>query len=571
MAVNDDRTRNNSSDKLLLANCIFHLNRRELLTQSGKTVPLRIQSLKVLLTLAEKLGETISKDEIIRTVWAESYVTDDSLVQCISEIRKSIGDTEHSIIQTFAKQGYRLNAERIHTSDTKASTFEKNTKNSHNGKTSTSKLALIPIPTLSTQTVLSVLGIALFSLGMHWTLLRNGDTEIRTSPVIAIMALNDVSNGDEKGYLSNAISQGIATEISRFNEFEVISPESSLQYSGSVADSLTIAKELNAHYILEGSQQKDGDRLRITVRLVDARSGKHLWARAYDRRLAEVFIVQSEIARTIASEVGVTVAFMPPPKGGTRRFSALRYHLEARPYLDKVTREGLEIAQDLNQKAIDVDPESAHGYVGMAYVYWQKHRTGWLDESTESTLKKGISYADKALLLDSNNYSAYVVRARLYIQAGELDQAIAHMESSLKLNPSAVHVMVDLAIPLVYKEQYSRALKLIDKAFRLHPNHLNWWFGAQAWAYWESGDCVNAKKSWQRMLHTPLPFYVVKAVIHICSGEQSLAQATITELLSKRPGYSIAKESEQMAVKYSTPDQLARWLKTLQKAGLPEN
>ena len=108
-------------------------------------------------------------------------------------------------------------------------------------------------------------------------------------PSIAVLALNDLSTGDDKDYLSDALSEGIITELSRFPELFVIARNSSFHYRDNAVDIREIAQELGVRYILEGSQQKAGDRLRVTVQLIDAVAGNHVWAETYDRDLVDIF------------------------------------------------------------------------------------------------------------------------------------------------------------------------------------------------------------------------------------------------------------------------------------------
>ena len=535
-----------SGENIVLGPCVFDPVKEEVRTQSGELVPLRDQSIQVLSMLAKHRNETVAKDALVEAVWGNTFVTDDSLVQCISDIRKAIGDTDHKIIQTFAKKGYRLNAPIAAGTAGRASR----------------RLA---------RAVLIAASALVFAIVGLWTLLFQPGDEGTDAPLIAVMAFDDHSNGADKGFLSDAIAEGVITELSRFREFSVIARESSFQYRDKATDVRTIAAELGVHYILEGSQQKDGEHLRVTVQLIDALSGKHVWAEVYDRELADIFAVQSEIVRTVTSSVGFEVAYNPPPSGGLKSVSALRYHLQGRPFVRQVKKEAIEKAGELNLKAIEADPTSPYGYIGMAFVYWQKHRFGWSELGPEETLARAEAYAEKALEIDPDNYSAHYARARVHVEAGEMDLAIARYKRSIELNPSSPNVMMGLATPLVYKGDVKEAVELIQRAMKIHPHHPDWFLWMYAWTLWHNGDCEEAMSSMERVAKIPSSVYRRLAAIQVCLGRQAEAEATIAKLLEKRPGHTVTKEREAEQGKYANPADLERWLDALRKAGLPEN
>ena len=280
-------------------------------------------------------------------------------------------------------------------------------------------------------------------------------------PSIAVLAFDDLSVGSDAGYVSDAIGEGIITELSRFSEFFVIARNSSFKYRGVATDVRKIAQELSVQYVLEGSQQKSGDKLRVTVQLIDAVAGNHIWAETYNRNIAELFVIQDEIVRKIASRVGAEIAFRPPPSSDLARVSALQHHLKARQYYRQWTREGTEQARLLNLKAIEADPTSPFGYIGLTFVYGRGYTQGWTELDPQEALARAQESANKALELDPDNYDSHYARGWLHSKVGEQNQAMARMERSIELNPSATNVMAALTEPLVYTGQYQKAVEMI--------------------------------------------------------------------------------------------------------------
>ena len=388
-------------------------------------------------------------------------------------------------------------------------------------------------------------------------------------PSMAVLALDDLSTGEDKGYLSDAIAEGIITELSRFSEFLVIARNSSFKYRGEATDVRTIAKELGVHYILEGSQQKSGANLRVTVQLIDALAGSHIWAETYDRELADLFAVQDEIVRKIVAAVGGNVAFRSPPSGGLSTVSALHFHLQSRPFVREWTREGTLKGLELNLAAVEADPKAAYGYIGLAFLY-PRAEFGWLDMDAAEGFAKAEEAADKALAIDPSNYDAHYARGFVHQQKGEHDQAINRYSHALELNPNAANVMAGLSNPLMYTGRVEEALNYMEQAVRLDPHHPNWFKWNLAWAQWATGNCQSALSTMRAMTNMPNRARRMLAIIQICLGQQKQAEETIAEFIKKAPDYSIRtvlRESEKL---YTERNLLNRYIDGLRKAGLPE-
>ncbi len=352
-------------------------------------------------------------------------------------------------------------------------------------------------------------------------------------PSIAVLALDDLSSGDEKGYLSDAISEGIITELSRFSEFFVIARNSSFKYRATATDVRDIATELGVHYILEGSQQKSGNALRVTVQLIDALAGNHIWAQTYDRNIADLFVIQDEIIRAIASRVGAEIAFSPPPRSDLAKVSALQYHLKARELIRKWTKEATEQARLLNLEAIKVDPTSPFGYIGLTFAYGRQYSQGWTDLDPKVVLARAKEAANKALELDPNNYDAHYAKGWLHSQVGEQEQALARMQRAIELNPSASNVIAAMSEPLVYVGRYREAVEVLQRAMRLDPKHPDWFYWSLGWAQWFNGECKAAAASILSMAKIPNKANQTLAAAYVCLGRIEDAKAAIAKLLEK--------------------------------------
>ncbi len=388
-------------------------------------------------------------------------------------------------------------------------------------------------------------------------------------PSMAVLALDDLSTGDDKGYLSDAIAEGIITELSRFSEFLVIARNSSFKYRDTATDVRTIATELGVHYIVEGSQQKSGDKVRVTVQLIDALAGNHIWAETYDRDLADLFAVQDEIVREVASAIGAKVAFRPPPSGGLAAVSALHLNLQGRPHLRAWTKEGTQKGLELNLAAVEADPTSPFGYIGLSFVY-PRAEYGWLDMDGAEGFARAEQAADKALELDPDNYDAHYARGFVHKQRGEHRQAFERYRRALELNPNAANVMADMAETHMYGGRIDEALDLMTRAMRLDPHHPDWFKWNFAWAQWANGDCDSALSAMHSMTKIPNSARRMLAIIQVCLGLQDEAEATIKAFLEKAPDMTISKLRERNEKRYSDTSILERSLDALRQAGMPE-
>jgi TolB-like protein len=271
-------------------------------------------------------------------------------------------------------------------------------------------------------------------------------------PRIAVLPFDDFSTGADKRYLSDAIAEGIITELSRSKTYAVIARNSSFKYRDQPTDARQIGAELGVDYLLEGSQQKIGDRLKVTAQLLDAADGSHLWANTYNQEIGDLFVVQEEIIRTLADRIGSRIE-RPLPKSDATRVSALHYHLMGVAELDKdFSAAGNELLRQFELKAIEADPNSQFGYIGLAWYYRNDANFGWHEQehNHDEAMKRATEYADKAILLAPDDADAHYIRAMIHTEAGEIEQALARFDQAIALNPSQSDILVGSTEPLLY-------------------------------------------------------------------------------------------------------------------------
>lgn len=513
---------------------------------SGKVVSLRRQSAQVLKVLVDNQGVIVSKQELIDRVWGKIAVTDDSLNQCISDIRKAIGDTNRTTLQTHARKGYMLN---VGAESTRAHTPHANA---------------VPGRRIAALTVFIVLGIAL------WTGLRPSQTPATRLPVVAVLAFDDLSAKPDRGFLSDAISEGIIVELARFAPFSTIAHNSSFAFRERPLDFREIGQKLGADYIVEGSQQKHGENLQVTVQLIDASDNTHIWAETYFGTLDELFAFQADIVRKVASTAGGKLAAYLPQSGDRDTVSAVHLATQGLVHLRTSGTEAKEKSRPYFEAAIKADPDAANGYLGMGF-YFRVIALNAVDDSTrQQALRNAKQMADKALEIAPENYLTHYLQGHLHVLDGDISLARAKYDKAKKLNPSFSNVFVGGSSTKIYTGDTEGAIADIQHAMRIDPLHPEWFHGQLAWAYWAAGDCEAANEAFQNMAKVPPVTQKSWAAVQSCLGDQEAAGEAMEEYLASRPGATLKKEREKLADIWLAKGQLVRWLDDLKAAGMPD-
>src|SRR5260221_3340495 len=234
-------------------------------------IDLRPKSFEVLRYLVENAGRLVTKDELIKTVWRNVVVTDESLMQCVSEVRHAIADDGQTIIKTVPRRGYRFMAPVW-------------------------RAAAAPRPALLPAE----------------SPLAGSDSGPRSQssvdrPSVAVLPFANLSGDPQQDYFSDGITEDITTELSRFSELMVIARNSAFQYKGKAVDIRQIGRELGARYLLEGSVRRSGGRIRIAAQLIDALTGTHPWAERYGPELHDAFAGREQGVRAIVAILAACV------------------------------------------------------------------------------------------------------------------------------------------------------------------------------------------------------------------------------------------------------------------------
>jgi adenylate cyclase len=381
------------------------------ISRGNQKVSVEPKVIEVLAYLAEYPGEVLSKEQIIQAVWPDTYVSGEVLRYSISELRRAFKDDARNprIIQTISRRGYRLIAQV----SKKGSTAE-------------------------------------------------------SAGSIAVLAFVDLSASKDQEYFCDGISEEIIDNLTRLKGLRVASRTSSFAFKGKSEDVRAIGRKLGVATVLEGSVRKAADQLRVTVQLISAEDGCHLWSERYDRELKDVFAIQDEIARNIVATLKITLSPKESlKKAPTSDLQAYDYYLRGRQFFYRYTRKGMEFALKMFSQAIELDPEFARAYAGIAdccsflYMYGGSH-----DEHRE----QADTSSRKALDLDADSAEAHASRGVALSLKGNYSGAEKEFETAIRLDPGLFEAWYFYARTCFIRGDLKKALHLYEKSIEVNPN-----------------------------------------------------------------------------------------------------
>jgi len=392
-----------------------------------------------------------------------------------------------------------------------------------------------------------------------------------SKPSIAVLAFDNLSGDQSQEYLSDGISEGIIRELSRFPQLFVIARNSSFTYKGKPVRTQKISEELGVRYVVEGSLQSSKNQIRVTVQLIDATTGIHLWSNNYDGAREDFFAVQDKITQVIVSTLAGRVELVERGRvinNPAERLQASEYVQQGWAQWYKYTKEANEQARDLYQKAIQLDPDYAEAYVGLTFVIFNNMGRGTTELTGEELLDLAFEMAQKAVQVDPFYYRSHLALANVYMRQGDLTQAMAEYEKTLELNPNATKVLASFGEILVKLGRADEAVVKIKQAIRLNPYHPDWYLWNLSSAQYFSGEHENALTSIRQMRNPPAAVKRTQAFILARLGRLEESRRFGAEFLQSNPGYSFEKYLKSWHLKDdSYRDKLAE---DLRKAGLAD-
>jgi adenylate cyclase len=397
------------------------------------------------------------------------------------------------------------------------------------------------------------------------------ELELPDKPSIAVLPFVNMSQDPQQEYFSDGITEGIITSLSKVGELFVIARTSSFKYKGQAVDVQQVGRELGVGYVMEGSVQRSGERLRITAQLVDTKTGHHLWAERYDRDPKDIFAVQDEITMKIMTALQVKLTEGELGRfhaKGAKRLEAYEKYQQGLQYIRSFTLEGNILARQMFEEVIALDPEYAGGYALLGWTHVVDFWFGW-SESPQTSIEQVFNMAQKVLDLEGSLAEGHNLLGKVYLFKRQYDRAIAEAERSVALEPNNAYNIHQLAENLIYAGRSEEAIALYNKAFRLYPLPPSHFFQSLAAAYLltEQYDqaIANCRKAIQRSPDS-LFAHIVLAAAYGSSGHDEEARAEATEVLRINPKFSLEYLAQTWPFKNKV--DMKRYVEPLRKAGL---
>jgi adenylate cyclase len=394
-------------------------------------------------------------------------------------------------------------------------------------------------------------------------------------PSIAVLPFDNMSGDPEQEYLADGITEDLITALSKVRWFFVIARNSTYTYKGTAVEVTQVARELGVRYVLEGSVRKAGNRVRITAQLIDATTGRHVWAERYDRQIEDIFDLQDEMSQTIVGAVEPELSaaerdrvLSKPPEN----LDAWESYQRGLWHMWCYEQDHNLRAEALLSRATELDPGFGPAYAYGSYVQYSRVIMGW-SKHPDECLAEGMRLADRALALDDKDPVPYFAAGRIHMMRGRHDDSIASLDTAIELNASFAQAYHGLGMALTLAGRLPEAKEALSMAERLSPRDPILWASTvvHALACILSGDDENALHWARKTIQNPRakgywPQAVLAAALANLDRIEEAREA-VAAALAALPDLSLSYLATTLPTK--EPGGLDPYLGGLRKAGLP--
>jgi DNA-binding winged helix-turn-helix (wHTH) protein/TolB-like protein/Tfp pilus assembly protein PilF len=466
------------------------------ISRGAKVERLEPKAVEVLVALAQRAGEVVTRETLLSEVWKGVTVSDDALTQSITKLRQALGDTskESSYIQTISKRGYRLIAA--------VTPYEA-------GALATSDSIQRTVPLLRHSRIthwLMVAAAVVTALAVYWLiaypLSRSDSTitelpaptisssELQSLPEVVVQPFSETEGDQLQTLLARGFTARLITDLSRFPDIRVVSPR-----IARASPEVEPAKKTAAgNYQVTGEVQRNGDNIRVYIHLTEAVSGHSLWSEQYDRPYTDIFSLQDDLTRQVLGVLRVKVTnaeLLRSARPYTRNLEAYENFLRAQSALIIRSKAENEIARQMYSRAIQLDPNFARAYAGLALTYAADRRNFWRQDGA-AALATAFDLAKKAHQIDPDIPEVYFALAFVHMERGEFSQAVDELHAALRLSPSFADAYALLGGIQTYRGQPRETIPLMRTAMRLVPDSGHLYFLILGRAYFFLGDGASA-------------------------------------------------------------------------------
>lgn len=524
------------------------------------------KAMAVLMHLAGRPGEVASRDELLAAVWPGVIVGDNALTQVIIKLRKALGDTarEPTYIQAISKKGYRL----IAIVDSAGAAPDPTPAQHAAAGTSRPSTARWTSATLA---------FALLAGAAAWYLQQPGHSggipgfiesptepsRLAAPPTVIVKPLEAVGKEAQQSLMARAITADLVTDLSKVSGLSIA--------SGIQPQDQSSAGTEKARYVLSGTVQSDGDRLRLQVLLTDVVAGRQLWSQRFDRDAKDLFAVQDDLVRSVLAVLPVKVSeaeALRLAQRYTRNLQAYELFLRGQTALLVRRQAQNESAREMYWKAINSDPTFSRAYAGLAMTYAMDYQQGWAADG-DSALTRALELAKTSEQMSPDMPEAQWVLGFVHTQRRQHDEALGHLDSALRMNPSYADAYALKGGIHTYIGRPAEGVPLLRTALRLNPDAGSLYFLLLGRAYYFLGDSEQARVNLDHALlrnSENLEARIYLAAAHGLAGERDAALWQVNEIRALEPAFDV----RNWLASYPMTDagQKDRLVKSLQDLGL---
>ena len=393
-------------------------------------------------------------------------------------------------------------------------------------------------------------------------------------PSIAVLPFDNMSGDPEQEFFADGVAEAITATLSRIRSFFVIARNSAFRYKGKAVNVPEIGRELGVRYLLEGSVQKAGNRLRITVQLIDTANGAHVWADRVDGTLEDVFDLQDRITERVAGALQPSIRLAEIERARRKRpqdLGAYDYTMRALPHVWVLEREASAKALDLLGQALAIDPEYPLALSLAGWCHGQRMVYNWTDD-IDATRREALRHAEKAAEHGGDDPLVLAVLGAVHTLLRNMGTARVMLERAVALDPNAAWAWSRLGWIENYSDHPARAIEYFERALRLSPldpmnfnNHVG--IGSAHEVAERYDDAVARFR--RALQERPHAHWILRNLVSslVGAGHIEEARAEYARLCAEYPGLTAAKFRSAMVF---SPAVLDRMIANLKQVGLPD-
>jgi TolB-like protein len=512
------------------------LVRGALLGADGAERALRPKSFALLRYLVANAGRLVDRDELMQAVWPGVFVTDDSIAQCIKDIRRALGDDTQRLLRTVPRRGYLLAAAP---SRTAAGEF-----GSPLPASVADAAAALPTPTAN-------------------------------RPMLVVLPLENIGEDPEQRYFASGLTADLVTDLTRFQDLHVVSPPAYTHESvasGMSPSGWTIPEQ--ASYVFTGSVRRAGERIRITARLDDARTGVSLWAERFDRPFDDLMALQEELAERLPAHLVTQIereATRRSRRRPTDNLDAYDLCLQGRELHMRATERDTLAARELFGRAIKLDPYYSTAYAWQAYTVQRGFTHRWGTPRGHAAVIDALALARRGVEIDPDSSACLVRLALLLAFNREWDEALEVGRAAVRANLCDAENRQCYGDILAHAGCPVEAERELRLALSLNPFHSPIWRVPLARSMMMTGRLGEALAelrscNLRRPDSVPCLYSLVTAAAE--TGRVEEARAAVTALLQVSPGLTVRDACDSLF--FRDPATLERFREGFRAGGMPE-